>query len=96
MSCSASIGIFVIVSLTICNSRIPEMMLKIKATTGSIIDKYKFDKLTYKGTIDVLERMEKKDVIFMSACGMVHFKRSFLLSAFGALFTYGILLVNLK
>ncbi|GFY70657.1 hypothetical protein TNIN_321071 [Trichonephila inaurata madagascariensis] len=44
---------------------------------------------------DIFKRMEKKDVIFMSACGMVHFKRSFLLSAFAALFTYGLLLMNL-
>ncbi|GFQ71054.1 uncharacterized protein TNCT_249971 [Trichonephila clavata] len=96
MCCCAFTGIVVIVSLTICNSRIPEWMLKIKGTTGSVIDKYKFYKLTDKRTIDLFERMERKDVIFMSACGMVLFKRSFLLSAFGALFTYGVLLVNLK
>ncbi|GFT11322.1 uncharacterized protein TNCV_1144171 [Trichonephila clavipes] len=96
IGCSSFTGIVVIVSLTICNSRIEELMLKIKTTTESIIDKHKFDKLTGKGTIEVLERMEKKDIIFISACETVHFKKSFLLSAVGALITYGVLLVNLK
>ncbi|GFR31176.1 uncharacterized protein TNCT_697811 [Trichonephila clavata] len=96
MGLSTFTGTVVIISLTICNSRIPEWMLKIKATTGTLIDKHKFDKFTDKRTIDIFQRMEKKDVIFMSACGMIHFQRSFLLSAFGALFTYGLLLMNLK
>ncbi|GFQ86373.1 uncharacterized protein TNCT_712041 [Trichonephila clavata] len=79
MGSSSFTAIVVIVLLTVCNSRIPEWMLKIKAATGSLIDKHKFDKLTDKRTIDAFERMEKKDIIFTSACGMVHFKKTFLL-----------------
>ncbi|GFY40616.1 uncharacterized protein TNIN_13861 [Trichonephila inaurata madagascariensis] len=96
ISSSVFTGVFVITSLTICNSKIPEYMLEIKTTIGSLIDKHKFDNLINRKEIDVLERMEKKDITYMSAWGMVNFRRSFLLTSFGALFTYGLLLVNLK
>ncbi|GFY70653.1 uncharacterized protein TNIN_321031 [Trichonephila inaurata madagascariensis] len=96
ISSSAFTGVFVLISLTICNSKIPEYMLEIKATIGSLIDKHKFGKLMDRRDILAFERMEKKDIIYMSACGMVNFKRSFLLTSFGTLFTYGLLLVNLK
>ncbi|GFY64003.1 uncharacterized protein TNIN_415101 [Trichonephila inaurata madagascariensis] len=96
ISSSMFTGVFVIISLTIGNSKIPEYMLEIKATIGSLIDKHKFGKLMDRKEIEVFERMEKKDVIYMSACGMVNFRRSFLLTSFGTLFTYGLLLVNLK
>ncbi|GFT18991.1 uncharacterized protein TNCV_3212261 [Trichonephila clavipes] len=96
ISSSALTGVFVITSLTIFNSKIPEYMLEIKATIGSLIDKHKFGKLMNRKEIEVLERMEKKDIICMSACGMVNFRKSFLLTAFGTLFTYGLLLVDFK
>ncbi|GFV33374.1 uncharacterized protein TNCV_4732971 [Trichonephila clavipes] len=96
ISSSAFTGVFVIISLTICNSKIPQYMLEIKATIGSLIDKHKFGKLMDRKEIAVFERMEKKDIIYMSACGMVNFRRSFLLTSFGTLFSYGLLLVNLK
>ncbi|GFQ90209.1 uncharacterized protein TNCT_182451 [Trichonephila clavata] len=96
ISSSAFTGVFVIISLTICNSKIPEYMLEIKATIGSLINKHKFCKLMDRKEIDVLERMEKKDIIYMSACGMVHFRKSFLLTSFGTLFTYGLLLIHFK
>ncbi|GFQ69499.1 uncharacterized protein TNCT_616441 [Trichonephila clavata] len=96
ISSSAFTGVFVIISLTMCNSKIPEYMLEIKATVGSLINKHKFGNLMDRKEIEVFERMEKKDIIYMSACGMVHFRRSFLLTSFGTLFTYGFLIVNLK
>ncbi|GFY44412.1 uncharacterized protein TNIN_306751 [Trichonephila inaurata madagascariensis] len=96
ISSSAFTGVFVIISLTIYNSKIPEYMLEIKATIGSLIDKHKFGKLMDRKEIEVFERMEKKDVIYMSACGLVNFRKSFLLTSFGTLFTYGLLLVNFK
>ncbi|GFU42631.1 DUF5641 domain-containing protein [Nephila pilipes] len=40
----------------------------------------------------LLRRIEKSDVIYLSACGMVNFQKSLLLSAFGAFFTYGLLI----
>ncbi|GFQ87639.1 uncharacterized protein TNCT_514051 [Trichonephila clavata] len=96
ISSSAFTCVTVIVSLTICSSKIPELMLEIKATIGSLIDQHKFGKLMDSKEILVFERMEKKDIIYMSACGIVNFKKDFLLSAFGTLFTYGLLLINLK
>ncbi|GFR24675.1 uncharacterized protein TNCT_341971 [Trichonephila clavata] len=60
ISSSVFTGVFVIISLTICNSKIPEYMLEIKATIGSPINKHKFGKLMDRKEIDVLERMEKK------------------------------------
>ncbi|GFQ71055.1 uncharacterized protein TNCT_249981 [Trichonephila clavata] len=96
ISSSAFTGVFVIISLTIYNSKIPVYMFDIKATIGSLIDKYKFGKLMNREVLGVFERMETKDIIYMSACGMVNFRKSFLLTSFGTLFTYGLLLENLK
>ncbi|GFU42603.1 uncharacterized protein NPIL_493281 [Nephila pilipes] len=91
---NALIGIIVLFSLTVCSSRIPEYMTKIKTTARSLINKYQLRNMDAGKEIDYLLRMEKTDAVYLCACGMVDFKRSLLLSSFGTLFTYGVLIMN--
>ncbi|GFY67212.1 uncharacterized protein TNIN_432591 [Trichonephila inaurata madagascariensis] len=93
--CNAFTGVVIITSLTVCLSKIPENMVKIKATIGSLIEKYQW-KMNGGKEIYFLERLEKRDIVYFSACDIVYFKKSFLLTAFGAVFTYGLIIVNLK
>ncbi|GFQ83064.1 hypothetical protein TNCT_193721 [Trichonephila clavata] len=74
------------------SSKIPESMSKIKATVEVMLDENKFHDSDEKKAQFLLKRIEKKSIIYLSVCGMVDLKRSFLLSAFGTLFTYGILI----
>ncbi|GFY67213.1 uncharacterized protein TNIN_432601 [Trichonephila inaurata madagascariensis] len=92
--CNAFTGVVIIAPLTMCLSSVPENMMKIKATFGLLIEKYQ---LKMKGGKEIyfLERLEEKDVIYFSACDIVFFKKSFLLTAFGTVFTYGLIIVNL-
>ncbi|GBO19144.1 hypothetical protein AVEN_166038-1 [Araneus ventricosus] len=89
-------GIGIILFLIICSSKIPENMLKIKETASLLIDKYQLNIMNRGKAISVLDRLEKKNVIYLSACGMIDFKKSLLLTAFGSLFTYGLLILNLN
>ncbi|GFQ83051.1 uncharacterized protein TNCT_193651 [Trichonephila clavata] len=93
--CNAFSGVVIITSLTVCLSRLPENMVKIKATIGSLIENCPW-KMNRGKEIYFLERLEKRDVIYFSACDIVYFEKSFLLTAFGAVFTYGLIIVNLK
>ncbi|GFT11210.1 hypothetical protein TNCV_1143541 [Trichonephila clavipes] len=71
------------------SSKIPENMSKIKVTVGVMLDENMFIRTDEKF---FLKRIEKKSVINLSVCGMVDLKRNFLRSAYGALFSYGILI----
>ncbi|GFR16733.1 hypothetical protein TNCT_493101 [Trichonephila clavata] len=74
------------------SSKIPENMSKIKAAIEVMLDEKRFHNSGEKKAQFFLKRIEKKSVIYLSVCGMVDLKKSFLLSAFGTLFTYGILI----
>ncbi|GFY62865.1 hypothetical protein TNIN_278951 [Trichonephila inaurata madagascariensis] len=74
------------------SSKIPENMSKVKATVEVMLDENTFLSTDEKKAQFFLKRIEKKSVIYLSVFGMVDLKRSFLLSAFGTLFTYGILI----
>ncbi|GFT67239.1 uncharacterized protein NPIL_254281 [Nephila pilipes] len=93
---NAFTGIVVISSVTIYCSKIPDYMLKIKMTARHLIDKCVLNYLDYGNTVDILKIISQKDEIYLSAGGIVHFKKSFLLSAFGTLFTYGLLIMSFK
>ncbi|GIY78314.1 uncharacterized protein CDAR_2351 [Caerostris darwini] len=88
-------GFLILVSITVCSSKIPEQMLDIKNTVGYIIEKYQLENVRDRKVLFFLKRVEQK-VVYLTALGVVDFERSFLLSAFGVLFTYGILISNLR
>ncbi|GBN74686.1 hypothetical protein AVEN_220274-1 [Araneus ventricosus] len=89
----AFIGVVIFLSLCFFSCRVPKYMMEIQATMGSLINKHKPKSFT---EIFLLHRIEKKDVVYLSTYGGIYFKRSFLLSAFGTLLTYGLLISSLK
>ncbi|GBM31273.1 hypothetical protein AVEN_91275-1 [Araneus ventricosus] len=89
-------GILILTSLSICSSRLSEYMNDIKATAEFLIENGEFDTLVGKKALFYLKRIEKKNTIYLTACGVINFSRGFLLSAFGTLVTYRILISSLK
>ncbi|GBN28625.1 hypothetical protein AVEN_191326-1 [Araneus ventricosus] len=88
-------GSLILSSLTIYSSRIAEYMAQIKTTAEDLVDKCGCCASYGKNDLFLLCRIERKSVISLSACGMFDLKMSFLLSAFGTAFTYGILIYAL-
>ncbi|GBM36368.1 hypothetical protein AVEN_176063-1 [Araneus ventricosus] len=91
-------GLSILISLTLLSSRISEQLHEIRMTSQkltNLISQHNLRTFCGKRTLFLLERIEARHVIHLSACGMFDLKRSFLLSAFGFLFTYGLLVVNL-
>ncbi|GBM15160.1 hypothetical protein AVEN_178761-1 [Araneus ventricosus] len=91
----AFMGSVVIYSLIIYSSKIPEAIQQIKETAGFLIENYQLSILSRGKAAFFLDRLEKKNVIFLSAGGMVDLKKSLLLSIIGAFFSYGLLILNL-
>ncbi|GFQ73308.1 uncharacterized protein TNCT_282991 [Trichonephila clavata] len=89
-------GVAVIFSLTTCCSKIPDYILRTKMAAKALIDKYVLNEFDYGKTVNLLKIIVEKDAIYLSAGDIVYFKKSFLLSAFGTLFTYGLLIMNFK
>ncbi|GIY87559.1 uncharacterized protein CDAR_224511 [Caerostris darwini] len=85
-------GVLLLTSVILCCSGIPEYMMKIKSSLAAIIDRHQVSDATLGREIRLLERMEKKEIIYLSACDMVYFRKEFLLSAFGTVLTYGLLI----
>ncbi|GIY47192.1 hypothetical protein CEXT_328501 [Caerostris extrusa] len=73
----ASTGVVILNSLTLCCSRIPESMIKIKSTLAALIERHQISDLTLGREIRLLERMEKKEIIYLTAYDMVYFKKNF-------------------
>ncbi|GFR07646.1 uncharacterized protein TNCT_554981 [Trichonephila clavata] len=89
-------GIVIIFSLALISDTIPEYMLEIKTTAGFLIDNCNYHSLNELEKIMLLKKFKKKETIYLTAGGVVYLKKSFILSAFGAIFTYGLLVLNLK
>ncbi|GBN93232.1 hypothetical protein AVEN_136267-1 [Araneus ventricosus] len=96
LCCNAATGVIVILSLGFFSCRIPEYMSEIKESIGFLIDTNKAKNLIGVGEVSDLGRIEKKDVVYLTACGGLHFKRGFILSIAGSLLTYGLLISNLN
>ncbi|GFY70658.1 uncharacterized protein TNIN_321081 [Trichonephila inaurata madagascariensis] len=88
------ISLIIIYSVTIYCSAIPENMLKIKKTAVKLIDDCVLSELENRKCLTFLERIANKDIIYISAGGVLDFKKSFLLSALGTILTYGLLILN--
>lgn len=89
-------NVVVIVCFTICCSMIPEKLLEIKATVTDYIDSCGNTDLISKQNMFYLKRIESKDIVYISACGMFYVTRNFILSALGLILTYGLLIINIK
>ncbi|GIY20885.1 uncharacterized protein CEXT_523931 [Caerostris extrusa] len=95
LSSNVCTGTLLLCSISICSSRIPEYLSEIRTTSEFLLDKLQSDNFPDRKSLILLKRIERKQIIFLSACGFVDLQRSFLLSAFGSLVTYGILISSL-
>lgn len=87
-------GTFLIMCLY-CD-KIPNVMLQIKYNTCLFIDKSTGRNIVNKKGMELLKRVECNDIVYISAGGALHIDRKFVLTTVGGLFTYGLLLINLK
>ncbi|GBM85653.1 hypothetical protein AVEN_150181-1 [Araneus ventricosus] len=85
-------GSLILSSITLYSSRIAEYLMQIKTTAEDLVDQSGGYAFYGKNAPFLLHRIESKNVIHLSACGIVDLKRSFLLAAFGIVLTYGILI----
>lgn len=83
------------VSYTICSSMISENLVRIKCTVREFINGCRFSQLSDKQILFYLNRIESEEIIYISACGLFNLKRSLILSALGAVMTYGLLITSL-
>ncbi|KAG8199642.1 hypothetical protein JTE90_009473 [Oedothorax gibbosus] len=96
VSGDALINLTNFICLTLISSRIPEELSEVKIIAGKLIHKHKFKTKQLDEVLFLLNRIEKSEIIHLTASGLVEFQRSFILSAFGALLTYGLLVFNIK
>ncbi|KAG8197539.1 hypothetical protein JTE90_007275 [Oedothorax gibbosus] len=92
-------GSIILLTLTLQAAKIPDSLTKIKETARTLLvkhSKHNFQNGITKETMYLLRRIEESELIQLSACGLIEFKKSFLLSAVGGLSTYGLLVLNFK
>ncbi|GFT52980.1 uncharacterized protein NPIL_616641 [Nephila pilipes] len=93
---NGSTGLLMMFFLTTCCSRIPDYMLRIKTKAKVLMDNQVLLGLEGSKNMYLLNRIAEKDTIYLSAGGLLDFKRSFIFSTFGTIFTYGLLILNLN
>ncbi|KAG8199639.1 hypothetical protein JTE90_009470 [Oedothorax gibbosus] len=96
VSVNALICLTNFICLTLMSSRIPEELSEVKTIAGVLIQKHKIKTKQKDEVLFLLNRIEKSEIIHLTACGFVEFERSFILSAIGIVLTYGLLVFNLK
>ena len=89
-------GFFMISVYCLNSSKIPENLIEIRRTAKYIINRYGNSSFLSRNVIFYLKRIEKEDIIYITACGLFEFTRKYLLSAIGAALTYNLLIINLK
>ena len=85
-----------IICFTICSSIIPENFKKIQLTVRKFLNKCGFNPLIPKENLFYLMRIDTEEIVYISACGMFHVTRNYILSALGVFLTYGLIVINLK
>ncbi|GBO28955.1 hypothetical protein AVEN_220796-1 [Araneus ventricosus] len=93
---NAITGAAVLFSLAYFSCKIPEYMSEIKTSIGSLIDKHEFNHSNGVKDLLILHRIQRKETIYLSACDAIYFKRNFLLSVYGALLIFVLLISNLR
>lgn len=85
-----------LVCFTICCSMIPENIIEIRRTVKNFLNCSCNKHLISNENLFFLKRIENEDIVYISICGMFNLTRSYILSAFGIVLTYGLLVINLK
>lgn len=90
------VGVILITTQTVCASLIPENLKEIRKTATRVITKLSEKRTDYRNVLYHLTRIEKKEIICMTACGMIQFDKYLILGVFGTILTYGLLIINIK
>lgn len=90
--CSA----IMLVCFTIYSSMIPEKLTEIRLTVRKFLNKYGHNRSLSEKNLFCLTRIESEEIVHISVCGMFYMTRYYILSASGALLTYGLLIINLR
>ncbi|GBO41999.1 hypothetical protein AVEN_178724-1 [Araneus ventricosus] len=80
IECVASVFVSIagITLMVIYSSQIPKNMMKINAAAGHLVENYQLSVFNRGKVFCTLDRIEKKDVIYLSTCGAVDIKKIFL------------------
>lgn len=89
-------GFLIMVLYCISSSMIPEQLTEIKKTATHYLNKYGDNISIPRSVIYCLKRIEKQDVVYISACGMFSINRQFILTAVGVTLSYDLLIINFK
>lgn len=87
-------GALTLTSYTFCAGRIPESLQNIKETARELFVVYGGKNCLPKNVLFYLERMEREDVVYISAYGLFNITKGFILSAVGVTLTYDLLIIN--
>lgn len=94
VSCVA--GTCKLVALSLCASLIPQYMTEIRFIAEKLVERHAKQPIKKFEDIFYLKRIERKESIYMTACDVVDYDKNLILSVFGAMFTYGLLIINFE
>lgn len=89
-------GCCMILAQVLYGSLIPGRLKDIQITSGRLIEKHRLYLPSHSKLLFFLKRIERKEIIYMTAGGLINVERNLLLAIWGSLLTYGLLLINLK
>lgn len=87
-------GILMLVSYTLCCSIIPEQLDEIKKTSRDLVRICGCNHFIFREITFYLSRIEKEDIVNISACGLFELRRGFILTAIGTTLTYDLLIIS--
>lgn len=91
-----AIGAFIMIPYTIFSSMMTEKLFEIKKTVQDKLNELLRNEKQWipQCVLQSLKRIEKDEIEYMSACGLFHISRGFILTAVGATLTYDLLIIN--
>lgn len=92
-----AIGVLILIPYTIYSSMMTEKLFEIKKSVRDKLNELARNEKqwTPQCVLQSLKRIEKDEINYMSACGLFHVSRGFILTAIGAWLTYDLLIINL-
>lgn len=87
-------GFLMVVSYSLSCSMIPDKLTEIRKTVNDYINRYGNHYIVSQDVTFFLQRIEKEEIVCISAGGMFQFNRQFTFSAFGATLTYALLIIS--
>ncbi|GIY88729.1 uncharacterized protein CDAR_438311 [Caerostris darwini] len=93
---TALLAPFYVIGITLCASRISSQIKNCNVCLQILHDRLIYDTLVKGETLQLVKAMMNRRFTSMSACSVVNFTPNIILSIFGSLLTYGLLILNFK